>query len=355
MIDKNAIIRSSFKAAKSFVKRPEGIAAVGTGTAAVGAGFVDTRDDIKKRTKDLPKLPANWAAVKKHVQPGDILLGANRPPSLSNYFGEFKKEYSKARRSGLNRRKSVKAARKVVNPNTLLSKFGDPIYSHTGVVGTGGKLFYTGGGKPKHITKDDLGRDAAHAKQLKEKRGIKPYYVVIRPKKKDANLLQQTLKTKGSKAADELIKRIAGKPKDYSVSRAMWEQTKREVMPKLKTKKEFAKSKDVLNIEKKMTGGICSTTAGVLSKRTIAGQKGKSLLPEDVAHSPDFKMVAQIGEDRKKPDIITKSVLGAPKTVVKGGAGVMAGGMAYAATKAVKAMVKGPKVKNFASLVRKIR
>ena len=171
-------------------------------------------------------------------------------------------------------------------------------------------------------------------------RGLYPHYVLMRPKFKSANKLNDIYNKKGPEKALEYAENLAGKPKDYKLSRAIWEAVKREALPTM-NKEEFAKSPEVRKFEKKMTGGICSTTAGLLTNRTISGKSAKDVLPKDIVRSPDFEAVAYIGQRNLKDEtsMATRMVFAAPKYAVKAGVGVGVGATTYGIVKGVQAMV----------------
>lgn len=323
----------SFKSIKSFLKKPEGIAATTVGTGTVGAGYIDTRE---LPDRDADTILPYWDEVKKIAQPGDVIVGANRPPAIMSYFKDFKMQYDKARKTK-DRNGALKAAKELVNPVTMISKIGDPTFSHAAIIGPNGKTFYGGGGEGRDITQRDMPKDSKEMKKFKE-RQLSPYYVLLRPNKKSANKLAKTFEQNGAQAALNQAKEMAGDPKDYRLSRSIWEQTKRWVLPQLDTK-EFIKSKTVRDLEKKMTGGICSTTAALLSNRTIAGRDAKRVLPKDIVDSPDFDIIAHIGPKREAP-IGTQMVFAAPKYGVKAGVGILAGATTYGIFKGVKAMLR---------------
>lgn len=343
-LEKIAIFKPNLTALKYFLKSPIGAISTATGTGAIGLGFVDTRDKPDLEAKTI--LPY-WDEVKKYAKPGDVIVGANRPPTILSYFKDFKMQYDKARKNNT-RERSIEIAKELVNPVTMISKIGDPIFSHAAIIGPSGKTIYGGGGSARDITLRDLPKNK---KELLEfnKRGLDPYYALLRPNKKESNKLNKIIKNKGSEDALKKVELMAGSPKDYHLSRAIWEQIKRWTLPKI-NKEEFLKSDTVRKLEKKMTGGICSTTAGLLSDRTISGKEAKKVLPKDIIESPDFDIVANIGSERNVP-ITTQMLFSAPKYGVKAGAGILAGGATYGILQGVKAMLKSDKINLFRKII----
>ena len=343
-LEKIAIFKPNLTALKYFLKSPIGAISTATGTGAIGLGFVDTRDKPDLEAKTI--LPY-WDEVKKYAKPGDVIVGANRPPTILSYFKDFKMQYDKARKDHT-KDESIAIARELVNPVTMISKLSDPIFSHAAIIGPDGKTIYGGGGEARDITLRDLPKNKKEMLEFK-KRGLDPYYALLRPNKKESNKLSEILKKDGPKKALKKVEQMAGGPKDYHLSRAIWEQVKRWTLPKI-NKEEFVKSDTVKDLEKKMTGGICSTTAGLLSNRTISGKEAKNVLPKDIVESPDFDIVAHIGPERDVP-ITTQMLFSAPKYGVKVGAGIVAGGTTYGIAQGVKAMLKSNKMNLFRKLI----
>lgn len=338
-LEKRSSISSAFT---SFIKSPKGITSSIVGAGALGAGFIDTRKLPDRKAKTI--LPY-WDEVKNYAKPGDVIVGANRPPAIISYFKDFKEQYSKFR-NNMSRAEAIDKAREIVNPVTMISKISDPIYSHAAVIGPNGTTIYGGGGKARDITLRDLPKDKKGLKEFR-KRGLEPFYALLRPNKKEAKKLDKILKKNGPDAAIKKVERIAGNPKDYHLSRALWEQVKTWTLPKL-NKEEFVKSKIVKDLEKKMTGGICSTTAALLSDRTISGKDAKRVLPKDIIESPDFDIVTYIGKEREVP-LKTQMIFSAPKYGIKATAGIIAGASTYGIMSGVSAMLKKKTGKNLLS------
>lgn len=340
---------STLRSIGAFLKKPEGIAATVAGTAALGAGFIDTRKKID--TSKAPKINPYWDDVKKISQPGDILIGGNRAPSVSAYLKGFRSYYNKNLESGMSKRDARKNALKNIKLTSFPSKMYNPIHSHLEMIGVGDQGFYTGA-YTKRITKDTLPKNEAEYKKFKE-RGLDPSYLLLRKKNPREDLLYRTYKDQGPEAAKALVDRLTLKPKNYATGLSVYEATKRTILPKFQYKgPEKLRSKtQMLAGIKNYKSGMCSTTAGMLSTKTIAGKDIKAIMPQDPLYSKDYEVVAQVGNERHMP-LVTKGVFSSGRGIAKGTAAVAVGGAAYGLTRGVRAMINNPVAKkSFAKIV----
>lgn len=340
---------SILRSAGAFFKKPERAAAAVVGTATIGAGFIDTRKKID--TSKAPKLNPYWNEVKRIAQPGDVLIGANRPPSVREYLKGYKIHYKENLKRGMSKDEARKKAIKDIKLTSVPAKMYDKVHSHLEMIGVKDKSFYSGGGKPVKITESTLPKDRAAYEKFRE-RGLDPYFLLLRKKNPKENIFYNVYKQKGAEAADELSKRIALKKENYNVPLSIYEAGKRTILPKLRYKgpEKLRSRTQILAANKNYTGGVCSTTAGMLSTKTISGHDVKTVMPQDPLYSKDYEVVAQIGKDRNVP-IFDKAVFNSWKATAKAGAGAATAGVTYGVVRGARALIKNPGVRKTISKV----
>jgi len=340
---------SILRSVGAFLKKPEGAAAVVAGTSALGAGFIDTRKKID--TSKAPKINPYWDEVKRISQPGDILVGANRPPSVSAYLKGFRSYYQKNLASGMSKGDARRDALKNIKLTSIPAKMYNPIHSHLEMIGVGDQGFYTGA-YTKRITKDTLPKNEAEYRKFKE-RGLDPSYLLLRKKNLKEDLLYRTYKEQGPEAAKKLVNRLTLKPKNYATGLSVLEGAKRTILPRFQYKgpEKLREKTQIAAGIKNYKSGMCSTTAAMLSTKTIAGKDIKAVMPQDPLYSKDYEVVARVGNERHMP-LATKGIFSSWRGIAKGTAAVAAGGAAYGITRGVRAMMKNPVAKkSFAKLV----
>jgi hypothetical protein len=339
-------------------------AAVATGGAVAGMGFVDLRKSIKKdRAKHLGNT---WDQVRKHIQPGDIAIGApvsaqtihrNVVKSHGQYaedigrilegkkakhviepgmYNRFVKDSPKWAPNFL--RKNIAAAKihfseyGELDMPTVLSKFHNKSESHGELFVTKNKVMFAGGGVRTPVAAGMIRKDKKHAIQHRKDFGrTDPHYIVIRPKDPANNLMLQYYKKHGAKKASEHMKSRVGY---YNTPMSIGGWAKDALLPKFNSKEKEYTSKE-LTKNRNCRGGVCSTAPATMSRKTVGGKKIKDILPNDYIKSPEnYKIVGRIGKPLKT-SWKWKALLNAPKIALRAGAGMAAGGAVYAGAKGI--------------------
>ena len=307
-------------------------AVAGAGTLGVGA--IDLRP--KADVHGGKYLGEHWGSVKKHIKPGDVIVGANRtaPEALSGGAKDFKTYYKKYRKEGLGRSQAFKKALPQFDPASVVSKFSDPSSSH-GAVFTGKSSVSYGGGWWSAPYEAEMPKDAPEARYWKSRKlKQNPHFVVLRPKK-GVSMIPEMIKSKGAIDTLNYYARRAGGQKDYKGVQAIGHQIMDWITPKFR-RTERDKSKAVLKAEACSVGGTCGTTGAVASKRTVGGKEARKVLPKDFLRSSDYEVVGRIGRD--KTGRIARLAFNMPKYLVKGTAAAAAGTAVWAGVKGWKAL-----------------
>jgi hypothetical protein len=318
---------------KKFLGTTEGRAAGIAGVGAVGLGFIDTRQ--KPNLDKVPKIEATWETASKYTKPGDVIIGANRPPNFKSYGIDFVERYKQHRKSGAGILNSLKSAGKSIPISAISSKVGDPRWSHAFIVGPDGTSIYGGGKGLVDITKEDIPATRAHLKEQVAK-GAAPHYIVLRPRAG----VSQLQRIRDAEKFEKIVEPVAGGRKDYRAGRTTWDQISEWITPKTNSRyRSFKKSKAVIEAEKNMVGGNCATTAAIFSNKAIVGKSSENVLPHDFLYSRDYKPVVMIG-DKPKVNPLTYAAYRIPEVAARTLAGAAAAGAAFGGVKGFKALAK---------------
>jgi len=342
----------------------DGAIAAAVGTAAATAGTIDLRPKVK--VDHLKYLGNNYKQVKKHLKPGDVLVGApmfadesvaqasqdfgkTYPKVKKDYEENFLKgkkttqlkpeDYKKLEKSTPGFAKafvpSIATLKKTVG-GELPSKLPDTNWSHSEMVMGDNKTAWSGTGF-KTIDDRALPKDKADAAR-KLKDGRTAHYIVMRPKDDGSNLFLKSYKEDGAKAALAKIKKSTGTPKDYNVGGAVAGYFKDLLIPKLRTSERTKTPKEIKK-DLKQIGGICSALGAQYSAKTVGGKSLNDVLPKDYLRSSEWDAVGRIGPERKN-SAIGDAGFGALGLATRIGVGVGAAGLTLGGIKATKMIAK---------------
>ena len=294
---------------------------------AFGGGSVDLRPKAKVHSSKY--LGSTWNQVRKHVRPGDVLIGANKtaPEALKSGIKDSWKEFKQQRKSGVPFKKALKSAAIEFDPASVVSKFSDPSASHAAVFSTKANVSY-GGGSWAHVTESELPKNMTEF--LSEKRkGRSAHFTLLRPNK-GVSKIPEIYKNKGATSSLNIVARKAGEQKDYKAIGAIKNQMLDWVTPKLR-RTERVKTKAQQAIEKCYIGGTCGTTGALMSEKTVGGKVAPKVLPKDYLRSADYSVVGKIGRGKTSP--VSKALFNVPKYFTKATTALAVGGAAYGIAK----------------------
>jgi hypothetical protein len=339
------------------------IAAAAAGGVVGGAGLVDLRP--KKDLYNAKRLGNTWSSVRKHIKPGDVLVGSQK--SIETMWTEMPLYYQRAMTDLklMDKKKPSKwypeedyklkskskmgrlvrmlpkpigdrvragyASLAAVGPTTIASKMNDPVWSH-------GEMFI---GKNKSVSVGNnyaLRGDEVMPKNVSELKGgdnyigHNPHFAVLRPKE-GSNVLKEMSDKIGFGKAQSQVERDITKRK-YGMKGAIAATLKETFLPKLNRSERLLSSKEIArNLSCKK--GVCSTAGAVYSRTTVGGKANAlDVLPSDYLRSKQYDLVGVVGK-REAPSISTHLIQGAPKILGRIGAGALAAGGAYAVTKSI--------------------
>jgi len=308
---------------------PKTVGAV-AGAGVFGATHIDLRPkvDIKK----APYLGETWESAKKHIKPGDILVGGTKtaPQAYVSELKDFRKIFKRARAQGKSIKDAVNIARKRVDIASLASKLGEPTLSHTAVFATPTKTAY-GGGWYQHASEDiPLNRRALGIERRAHRTS---HYVIMRPRE-GMSPLREIYRRQGARKAVAQAGRMAGEAKDYKTLGSIKETMLDWLTPKLRST-ERIKSRALRAAEMCTPGGWCSVTGALGTEKTIGGKVGTKVLPKDYLRSHGFRVVGKIGKGHMT--LAQKALFAAPRLAVRG---VVAGAVGVGAYHTAKMFQK---------------
>jgi len=341
-----------------------GAIAAAVGGAAGTAGMIDLR--TKADIDHTQHLGNNYAQVKKHLRPGDVLVGApmfadeaiaQASKDYSRAYGKVEKDYKENYLKGkettqLKRdeyRKlekampgfargmiaSIATIKKTVG-GELPSKLPDTNWSHSEMVLGDNKTVWSGA-TFKKIDNRAMPKDMADAKRtLKE--GMTAHYIVMRPKNPDNSLFLQSYQQNGASQALSEIKKSSGSAKDYRVDGAVAGYFKDLLIPKLRMSERTKSTKEIKK-DLKQIGGICSALGAQYSTKTIGGKKLNDVLPKDYLRSNEWKVVGRIGPERKN-SMVGDAGFGALGLATRIGVGIGAAGLTLGGINATNMIAK---------------
>ena len=293
---------------------------IGTGVTSLGVMGIDLRH--KTNIAKSPYLGSTLQEVKKHLKPGDILIGANKtaPQAFYNEYIYFTDTY---------RQRYYRKAFSELDYASIISKLGNPEASHAALLATKNRVAF-GGGWHQSI-KNDIPLNKAMYNQELKKYNRTPHFTVMRPKKGVSQIVEMSKKYTPQTVINRAGKK-AGDYSNYRHFRAIGNQIKDWVIPKF-NRVEKLKSAKILAQEATCIGGMCSTTPALFSKKTVGGKsKALNVLPGDYLRSPDYKAVGRIGGAGKMP-FRQRLLFKMPKYIVRGTAALGIGTTAYGIAK----------------------
>jgi hypothetical protein len=318
------------------------------GVGAGGAGMIDLRK--KTNVNKVKRLGSSWDSLKKHVKPGDVLIGApafgheavlEEHKAFKDNFKNAKSDYANYKKglptSSFNKSHFEKLERKIpkklhgqiprltaiksVAWGTVGSKFADPNWSHSEMFATKTKSGWAGGFMSSgNSVVPANSREAAKL----SKSGTSNHYVLMRPVDGNSNLITKTYNKSGSKASINKMKSSMGRYNlDYDFVGGVKATIKDTLLPKLNPNEKL-KSKAQIACDSKVKGGICSTFGARFSTKTVGGKATKDVLPKDYLRSSNWKAIGRVGDVNKTP-LRWRIALGAPKMALRAGVGLGAG------------------------------
>lgn len=315
----------------------------GTGVAALAGMGIDRR--VKHDPSKMKHLGHTWNEVKKHVRPGDVLIGADT--TVGEAYKRDKIDFDKAYENITKGKKTYNPIKNIKNivraakksgVATTASKISHPQWSHSELMINKDQSAFGGGGVAgpgKYIpeNKGELRRKIKSG-------GGGHHFIVMRPNTGVSPLSGVTSKNEFA-VRTEVLKRAGGKSK-YRGSQGTVAQIKDWITPKFR-RKEVAKTVKTLASDVNCPGGVCSTLPAKYSKRTVGGKQTKNVLPKDFLRSSDYSPVGTIGKIERKIPFKQKLITNIPKSIVRGGLAGAIGLGAYGAAKLYHKFTGGQK------------